>query len=114
MSPHTVRPLALGYLRFRTADPPEVAIALAGRLESFAYREGLVLADIYTDLLDPPTGQPDRAGFCALMDALRRQDTCPTVLIPSPEHLSRRPDGYTARRTIIEVEAGARVLIANV
>ena len=105
-----MRPLVFGYLRLWAADPPEAGIRLAEQLQAFADREGLALADIYTDHYDPPPGQPDRAAFCALMDALRRHDAS-GVLIPTPEHLSRMPGSYRARRTIIEAEAGARLLV---
>jgi len=105
-----VRPLAVGYLRVHAADPPEIAAALTARMGACADREGLMLADVYTDLLDPPAGHPDRAGVCALMDALRRDDVC-AVVIPTADHLFRRPSGYTARRTILEVEAGASHLV---
>jgi hypothetical protein len=107
-----VRPLAFGYLRLHVTDPPEVTDRLITALHAHADREGLALADIYLDLFDPPTDHPDRSGFCTLMDALRRHDTC-TVLIPTPEHLSRQPDSYAARRTIIEAEAGARLLVIS-
>lgn len=46
------------------------------------------------------------------MDALRRHDDC-IVIIASPEHLSRQPRSYVARRTIIETEAGARLLLIH-
>lgn len=108
----SVRPLAFGYLRLSATDPPEVTDRLITALHARADREGLTLADVYLDLLDPPTDHPDRSGFCTLMDALRRHDTS-TVLIPAPEHLSREPDGYAARRTIIEAEAGARLLVIS-
>jgi DNA invertase Pin-like site-specific DNA recombinase len=104
--------LAFGYLRLSATDSPDVTDRLITALHAHAEREGLALADIYIDLLDPPVDHPDRSGFCTLMDALRRHDTC-TVLIPTPEHLSRRPDSYTARRTIIEAEAGARLLVIH-
>jgi hypothetical protein len=107
-----VRPLAFGYLRLSITDPPEVTDRLITALHAHAEREGLALADIYMDLFDPPVDHPDRSGFCALMDALRRHDTC-TVLLPTPEHLSRHPDNYAARRTIIEAEAGARLLVIS-
>jgi len=107
-----VRPLAFGYLRLSATDPPDVTDQLIAALHAHAYREGLALADIYLDLLDPPVDHPDRSGFCTLMDTLRRYDTC-TVLIPTPGHLSRQPDNYAARRTIIEAEAGARLLVIH-
>ena len=105
-----VRPLVLGYLRLWAADPVEVGVRLTEELHAYADREGLVIADVLTDRYDPPPDQPDRSAFCALLDALRRYDSG-GVLIPSPEHLSRMPRSYRARRTIIEAEAGARLLI---
>lgn len=107
-----MKPLALGYLRTDADAPPEIVAGLTNHMQSYADREGLTLADVYTDLIDPPDGYPDRAGFCALMDALRTYDTH-AVIIPAPQHLSRRPDNYTARRTIIEFEAGARLLVMD-
>jgi hypothetical protein len=81
-------------------------------MHAFAEREGLTLADVYSDHFDPPAEAPDRSGFCALMDALRRYEAS-GVLIPSPEHLARMPRSYQARRTIIETEAGARILVIH-
>jgi hypothetical protein len=107
-----VRPLVLGYLRVRAADPPEVGGALTAEIRAYTDREGLALAEVYTDLFDPPTGGGQRAGFCALMDALRRHTTH-AVIILAPEHLSRGPNSYTERRTIIEIEAGARLLVIH-
>lgn len=46
------------------------------------------------------------------MDTLRRHSTG-TVIIPGHEHLSRRTSNYIARRTIIEAEAGARLLVIH-
>lgn len=103
-----MKPLALGYLRHWETDPPEVAAALTAELHAYAEKEGLTLADVYTDLLDPPADQPGRTAFCALMDALRRHDAC-SVIIALPVHLSRHPRNYLARRTMIEDEAGARL-----
>lgn len=108
----TVRPLALGYLRLHAGDPPELAIGLTADLQAYAGTEHLTLADVYTDLFDPPASGAERAGFCALMDALRRHDGR-AVIIPTPEHLSRRPGCYFARRTIIETEAAARLLVIH-
>jgi hypothetical protein len=107
-----VRPLVFGYLRLHATDPPEVTDRLITVMHAHADREGLALADIYLDLFDPPTGHSDRSGFCTLMDALRRHDAC-AVLVPTPAHLSRHPDSYAARRTIIEAEAGARLLVVS-
>lgn len=106
------QPLVLGYLRSRAADPPEVAAVLTAELRAYAEGEGLTLTDVYTDLMDPPAGHPERAGFCALMDAIRRHNAH-AVIIPAPEHLSRRPSSYTARRTILEAEGGARLLVMH-
>lgn len=107
-----MKPLALGYLRTSAADAPETVAALTNDMQVYADREGLTLADVYTDLIDPPDGSPDRAGFCAMMDAVRRGDTY-AVVIPSPDHLSRRPSCYMARRTIIEAEGGAQLLVID-
>ena len=104
-----MRPLALGYVRFHPLDPPEIRTALTAELHAYAEKEGLTLGEVYTDPLDPSAGVPDRAGFCALMDALRHADVH-MVIIPTAAHLSRRPGGYTARRAIIESEGGARLL----
>jgi len=60
----------------------------------------------------PPAQDEQRAGFCALMDALRSQDAS-AVIIPTAKHLSRHPRGYAERRTIIETEGGARLLTAT-
>lgn len=105
-------PQAVGYLRLHTGDPPEVAVALAAELLAYADKEYLALADVYTDPFDTPVTGAERAGFCALMDTLRRHDTY-AVIIPAPQHLSRRPASYTSRRTIIEIEAGARLLVIH-
>ena len=107
-----MRPLVFGYLRVWMADPPEVGVRLTAEMHAFAGREGLALADVYSDHFDPPHDHPDRSGFCALMDALRRHEAS-GVLIPSPEHLARMPRSYQARRTIIEIEAGARILVLH-
>lgn len=107
-----MKPLAVGYLRLHTADEPAHEAELTAQIRAYAEQEGLTLSDVYTDLIDPPADRPDRAGFCALMDALRR-DGCDAVIIPRPEHLSRRFSGYIARRAIIEVEGGARVLVVD-
>jgi hypothetical protein len=107
-----VRPLVFGYLRVWAADPSEVGVRLTTEMHAFAEREGLMLADVYSDRFDPPADHPDRSGFCALMDALRRHEAS-GVLIPSPEHLARMPRSYQTRRTIIETEAGARILVVH-
>lgn len=103
------RPLALGYLRLHASGPPEIGAALTAELRAYADREGLTLADVYVDLFDPPASNVERAGFCALMDAVRRHEVH-AVIIPGAEHLSRRPSDYIARRTIIVAEGGARLL----
>lgn len=105
----SVRPVVIGYLRVWAADPPEVTSRLTTEMHVYAEAEGLALADVFTDLFDPQPGVSDRAAFCALMDALRRKQYF-GVVIPAPLHLSRHPASYTARRTIIETEAGARLL----
>jgi hypothetical protein len=108
----SVRPLAFGYLRLWQADPPEVGGQLDDEIRAHAEREGLSLVDVYTDHFDPPADRPDRSGFCALMDALRRDDAY-GVVIPAPEHLSRLPDSYRARRAIVEAESGAVLLVVH-
>jgi len=105
-----MRPLAFGYFRLRAADPPDVGERFTAEMQGYAEREGLTLAEVYNDPFEPPAGVSDRSAFCALVDALRRDDTT-AVIIPAPEHLSRRSGGYTERRTIIETEAGARLLV---
>ncbi len=105
-----LRPLILGYFRVWAADPPDTRALLAAEIHSYAEREGLTLGHVFTDLYDPSHDHPERSAFCALMDALRRQEVR-AVAIPSPEHLSRHPGSYRARRTIIENEAGARLLV---
>lgn len=107
-----LRPLALGYLRLYAADSPEVAAQIIAELHTYAEQEGLTLADVYTDLLDPPADRPGRSAFCAMMDALRSGDAY-AVIISEPEHLSRLPGSYDARRTIIEAEAGARLIVIH-
>lgn len=107
-----MRPLAVGYLRLHVADEPARGVELTEQIRAYAEREGLTLSDVYTDLIDPPADHPERAGFSALMDALRR-DVCRAVIIPRPDHLSRRFSGYIARRAIIEVEGGARALVVD-
>ena len=107
-----VRPLALGYLRLWAADPPEVGATLIAELHSYADQEGLTLAGVYTDLFDPPADGPDRPRFCALTDAIRRLDP-DAVIIPGPDHLSRYPRQFASRRTIIDTEGGARLLIIH-
>jgi hypothetical protein len=103
-----MRPLVFGYLRLQPADPPQIGARLTAEMRAYAEREGLMLADVYTDHLDPPANHPNRSAFCALMDALRRHDAS-GVVIPTPQHLSRQPGSYAARRTIIEAEVGARL-----
>lgn len=107
-----VRPLALGYLRLYADAPPELAMSLTAELVAYAEKEQLTLAEIYTDPFDPPPGGSERAGFCGLMDALRRHNA-QAVIIPTTDDLSRRANGYTARRTIIETEGGARLLVIH-
>jgi DNA invertase Pin-like site-specific DNA recombinase len=108
----SLRPLAFGYGRLSATDRPEVADRLVSEMHAYADREGLTLADVYLDLLDPPADHPHRSGFCALMDALRRHDAA-AVIIPTTTHLSRLPDSYAARRTIIEAEAGGRLHVIH-
>lgn len=103
-----IRPLALGYLRLHTADSPNVTLALTAKLQAFAEKEHLNL--VHADSFDPPVTASHRAGFCALMDGLRRT-SAHAVIIPSADHLSRRSGGFYGRRTIIETEGGARLLI---
>ena len=107
-----VRQQALGYLRLHAGDPSEIAAALTAELQAYADKAGLDVATVYTDVFDPPDGLPDRAGFCALMDALRRGDA-QAVIIPSAQHLARRARSYAARRTIIDIEGGARLLVVH-
>ena len=103
------QPLAVGYLRCDPTDPPAFRTTLIAELHAYADHHGLILDEIHTDLLDPPAGIPDRSGFAALMDALRRTHIH-AVIIPSPQHLSRRLSSYTSRRAIIESETGTRLL----
>jgi hypothetical protein len=105
-------PLVFGYLRLHPADPPQIGARLTAEMRAYAEREGFLLADVYTDHLDPPADRPERSAFCALMDALRRRDAC-GVIIPTPQHLSRQPGSYAARRTIIEAEVGARLHVVD-
>lgn len=105
-----VQPLVLGYLRLPDTDAPEPAAMFIEAMRTYAEQEGMTLADCYIDRLDPADGFPDRSAFCALMDALRRLDAS-AVIIPAPEHLSRHARTFAARRTIIETEAGAQLLI---
>lgn len=107
-----VRPLALGYLRIHAADPPGFVATITAEMLAYAEVEGLSLAEVYTDWIEPPAPGAERAGFCALMDAVRRQDAH-AVIIPSSAHLSRHSGNYQARRTIIETETGARLLTVH-
>ncbi len=107
-----VRPLAFGYLRVQPGDSVEVHTGLVEDIRRFADDEGLTLAEVYTDPYDAPDERQGRSAFCALMDALRRSDA-EAVIVLSPGHLSRQPYGYRMRTTIIEVEAGARLLVIH-
>ena len=108
----TVGPVALGYLRLHTTDPPETALALTTELQQYAEQAHLALADVFTDLFDPPDRESDRTGFCALMDAIRRHNAA-VVIIPTSEHLSRHPARYRTSCTIIETETGAQLLFVH-
>ncbi|PZS26397.1 MAG: hypothetical protein DLM59_18465 [Pseudonocardiales bacterium] len=106
------RPLALGYLRLQPGDTPEAGDNLIADMHAYAEREGLCLADVFTEGVDVPDERHGRSAFCALLDTLRRVDGH-AVIIPSPDHLSRQPYSYRTRSMIIEVEAGARLLVMS-
>ncbi|PZS26962.1 MAG: hypothetical protein DLM59_17205 [Pseudonocardiales bacterium] len=108
----SVRPLTFGYLRLWPDEAADGGSGLVEEIEAFATREGMTLADVFTDPFDPAVDEPDRAGFCALMDALRRCHPS-TVIVPSPDHLSRHPGGRRNCRVLIEHEAGARLHIVH-
>jgi hypothetical protein len=107
--PHepAVRPLVLGYLRLGPTDTAEAVPALTARLHAFADREGLTLADLYTE-----RHKGDPTAFSALVDALCRPGVY-GVVTPSPDHFSALPGTGAAVRTMIEAETGARILVMN-
>jgi hypothetical protein len=48
-APLTMRPLVYGYIRLNAADPQDVGYCLTRDLVTYAEREGLTLADVFTD-----------------------------------------------------------------
>ena len=104
-----VRPLVYGYIRLASNDPPDRRGCLARELSSYAEREGLTLADVFTDRDTANSDQPGRAAFLVMVQALRHPDVY-GVLIPSLQHFSRFPGVRQAMCALIELQTGARVV----
>ena len=67
-----MQPLVYGYIRLGETDTAEVGDGLIRDLMAYADREGLTLADVFTDH-DIGTGDHlSRAGFVVMVEALRR------------------------------------------
>jgi hypothetical protein len=108
-----VQPLVYGYIRLGPADAPDVGAGLARELARYAEREGLTLADVFTDRQEAGTAERlGRTAFMVMVSALRRPGVT-GVLIPSLTHFSRFPGVHQAMRTLIELETGARVFVMD-
>jgi hypothetical protein len=110
--PLTVRPLVYGYIRLGPADAPDTGDCLTRELASYANREGLTLADVFTDRYEEGCDQLIRSAFVVMVESLKRPGVY-GVLIPSLNHFSRFPGMCQAMRTLIELETGARVLVMD-
>jgi hypothetical protein len=108
----TVRPLVYGYIRLGPADAPDAGDCLTRELASYAEREGLTLADVFTDRFDNSSEQRGRSAFVVMIESLCRPGVY-GVLIPSLYHFSRFPGMHQAMRTLIELETGARVFVMD-
>src|SRR5262249_16388033 len=78
----------------------------------YAHREGLTLAEVFTDRDRGGNEELGRAGFVVMVESLRRPGVY-GVLIPSLRHFSRFPGVHKAMRALIELETGARVFVMN-
>lgn len=108
-----MRPQVLGYLRVRPDAPAVIAARLAAEMRCFAHREGLALANVYTEPFDEDASHlPLGPAFCALLDALRSPDVY-GILIPSWGHLSCISGQPDVLRTMIEAGSSARVLVMS-
>ena len=108
----TVRPLVYGYIRIGAADAPDARDCLVRQLGQYAEREGLALADIFTDQCREGSAELVRSAFVVMVESLRRPDVY-GVLVPSLSHFSRFPGVHKAMRTLIELETGARVFVMD-
>jgi hypothetical protein len=104
-----VRPLVYGYIRLATTDAPDRCACLTRELASYAEREGMALAEVFTDRDTGSSTEAGRAGFVVMVQALRRPGVY-GVLVPSLRHFSRFPGVHKAMCALIEVQTGARVL----
>lgn len=108
-----MQPLVYGYIRLGPADSSEAGAGLARELARYAEREGLTLADVFTDRQEAGTAERlGRSAFMVMVNALRRPGVT-GVLIPSLAHFSRFPGVHEAMRTLIELETGARVFVMD-
>lgn len=108
----TMRPLVYGYVRLGPAESPDAGERLTRELVGYADREGLTLADVFTDHHEDGDEQRGRSTFVVMVESLRRPGVY-GVLIPSLHHFSRFPGVHQAMRTLIELETGARVFVMN-
>jgi len=111
-APLTMQPLVYGYIRLNPADPQHVGDCLMRDLAAYAAREGLTLADVFTDRDAGIGHQFGRSGFVVMVETLRRPGV-DGVLVPSLNHFSRFPGVNEAMRALIELETGARVFVMN-
>jgi hypothetical protein len=108
----TMQPLVYGYIRLGPADTPEARDCLLRDLATYAKREGLTLAEVFTDRDDEDSNQLGRAAFVVMVESLRRPGVS-GVLIPSLCHFSRFPGVHQAMRSLIELETGTRVFVMD-
>lgn len=111
-APPTMRQLVYGYIRLNPTDSQDVGDCLMRDLAAYAEREGLTLADVFTDRDAGISDQFGRSGFVVMVETLRRPGV-DGVLIPSLYHFSRFPGVHEAMRALIELETGARVFVMS-
>lgn len=107
-----MRPLVYGYFRLGPADAPDFGTCLRREPATYADREGLTLAEIFTDRDQGGSEQLGCAGFVIMVESLRRAGVY-GVFIPSFHHFSCFPGVHKAVRALIELETGARVFVMN-
>lgn len=106
----TVRPLVYGYIRLGPSDAADRGDCLLRELAAYAEREGLTLADVFTDRDE--AGQVGRSAFVVMVELLH-QPGVDGVLIPSLRHFSRFAGVHQAMRSLIELETGAHVFVMD-
>ena len=104
----TMRPLAYGYVSAPAHEPEEQAERWRWEIATFAEREGLTLAGVFTD----QRGQSQHA-FNAMTDVLHRTDATCVVVIPAAEHLAHLPGLLDADPSAAARLVGAPILAVH-